>query len=174
MKSALLFFLTCTITLQANGQDHLLHKISEGSKITVVVFIAIDCPISQKYIPELNAIQKRYHQDVKIYSVIPGKIKKNVLEKFIKEYAIGFTVSPDKKYKLAKTLSASATPEVFVFDGNNSLKYHGAIDNWFYELGGYRNETTENYLVDSIESLLTGKEPKIETTKAIGCIIQIP
>lgn len=171
----LIFHFSCTIVLHTYGQNYLLHKISGNSKVKVVVFIAVDCPISQKYIPALNALRGKYTQgDVKIYSFIPGKIKRKDLENFIREYDIRFPVSQDKKYQWTKALAAAATPEVFVFDHNNSLKYHGAIDNWFYELGGYRKTPTENYLTDSIERLLEGKDPKIESTKALGCFIQIP
>jgi hypothetical protein len=141
----------------------------------VIIFLAVDCPISQKYIPALNAIHERYgNRVVSIHSVIPGKIKKTDIAKFKDAYGIAFPISPDKRYGLVKKLSAQATPEVFVIDNEFNVKYRGAIDNWFYELGGYRKEATEHYLRDAIEALLAGEEPKIEKTKALGCFIQIP
>lgn len=174
MKRVLLFCLLISITLEANSQK-LLKKISQGSDVMAIIFLAVDCPISQKYIPTLNAIHEKYgNPKIKIHAIIPGKIEKRHIAKFREEYGISFTVSPDRRYQLVKTLSAQATPEVFVLDKELKVQYRGAIDNWFYELGGYRKEATEDYLIDTIEALLAGEEPKIEKTKALGCSIQVP
>ena len=174
MKHLIVFFLLMSFALQANSQK-LLENLSERSEVTVVIFLAIDCPISQKYIPVLNAIHKTYSgRDVKIHAFVPGRIQKADLKKFEDEYGLAFTIAPDKKFRWVNMLSATTTPEVFVFDNQLAMKYRGAIDNWFYELGGYRKDATENYLIDSIEALLAGNTPEIEKTKPLGCIIQVP
>ena len=174
MRASLFLVLCVSFATPAASQYSLPGKVRGDNNVTVVVFIATDCPISQKYIPALNEIHKRYDGKMNFYSVIPGKVKIKSLKKFIQEYDITFTVTPDKKYDRVKALGASVTPQVFVFDRRDALKYHGAIDNWFYELGGYRNKPTENYLIDAIESVLAEKDPKTESTKALGCFIQIP
>jgi len=46
------------------------------------------------------------------------------------------------------------------------------IDHWFYDLGSYRQQTTENYLKDALDAVLKGAEPILKKTDAIGCIIQ--
>ena len=169
-----LLYLTLSF-IPLHGQYESCYETSPDSNINIVVFIAVDCPISQKYIPVLNAIQERYKaQSVAIRSIIPGKIKKGDLQKFVREYDVGFPVVADKNYKCVKPLGAGTTPEVFVFDDQNSLKYRGAIDNWFYELGGYRKNSTEDYLIDAIESLLAGHDPEPDSTSALGCLIQVP
>ena len=61
-----------------------------------------------------------------------------------------------------------------MFDKNLDLKYRGAIDNWFYELGGYRQDVTEDYLIDGIDAILAGSDPKKPSTLAVGCLIQMP
>jgi thiol-disulfide isomerase/thioredoxin len=173
MDRVLLCCLFITFTVQVNSQK-LLRKDTGPSDVTVIIFLAVDCPISQKYIPALNDIHEKYvDRGVKIHSVIPGKIKKNDIAKFKEEYGILFKVSADRRYDLVKTLAAEATPEVFVFDRQRKMKYRGAVDNWFYELGGHRKKATEDYLIDAIESLLAGREPQIGKTKALGCFIQI-
>jgi hypothetical protein len=174
MSRSLLICLMMTFALEVSSQKP-WPKISEGLDVTVIIFLAVDCPISQKYIPALSAIHKKYNSPaVRIQSVIPGKIKKKDIEKFKEEYRIPFNVFADSRYELVKRLSAQATPEVFVLDNRRKIRYRGAIDNWFYELGGYRKEATEVYLTDAIEALLRGDELRIEKTKALGCSIQMP
>jgi peroxiredoxin len=172
MNRVVLCLLFVTFSVQANSQN-LLKKISGGSDITVIIFLEVDCPISQKYIPTLNAVYRRFEdRSVKIHAVIPGKIKKKDIARFKEEYGIPFNVTADRRHALTKALSAQATPEVFVLDSQLKVNYRGAIDNWFYELGGYRKEATEAYLLDAVEALLVNKEPKIKRTKALGCSIQ--
>jgi hypothetical protein len=71
-------------------------------------------------------------------------------------------------------LDAKVTPEVFLFDKEFELRYKGAIDNWFYELGKYRRVTSDHYLIDALQSVLGGEDPIIMETEAIGCLIQKP
>jgi hypothetical protein len=174
VKHVLLFCLCSIVGFRACCQEQ-LQKISRGSTITVIIFLSEDCPISQKYVPAINAIQRKYHdRGVRIHAIIPGKIKKSDLTRFKEEYAITFPITRDKKYRMVQLLSATTTPEVFMFDRNLDLKYRGAIDNWFYELGGYRQEVTEDYLIEAIDALLAGGQPDKANTLAVGCLIQIP
>ena len=174
MKRVVLLCLCLMFGLQANCQKQ-LKKISRGAAVTVVIFLSEDCPISQKYIPALNTIQRKYHDHaVTIYAIIPGKIKKSELARFKEEYEISFPVTSDKKYRMVRLLSATTTPEAFMFDKNLDLKYRGAIDNWFYELGGYRQDVTEDYLIDGIDAILAGGDPEKPSTLAVGCLIQMP
>ncbi len=141
--------------------------------ITVTVFLSLDCPISQKYVTELNAIFEKYERSgFRWKFIVPGWVKKREIKRFVKEYKTRFPMSLDKdKPTLSAHLGASVTPEVFV-QKNDSVAYSGAIDNWFYELGRYRRQTTENYLIDALESILKNQEPKIKRTTPIGCPIQ--
>ena len=174
MKRLLLSTLILGIILRAHSQEP-LKNLSGESVVTAVVFLGIDCPISQKYIPTLNAIHERYSsQAVSVVGLVPGRIKKSDLVKFKNEYGIQFKIFPDKKYQSVKLLSATTTPEVVVLDKQHNIKYRGAIDNWFYELGGYRQVATQDYLIDAINALLAGHQPEITDSKALGCFIQIP
>ena len=172
MNRALLFLVFMAFVVTAKGQK-LLKKISAGSDVTVVIFLATDCPVSQKYIPALNQIHDQYaDKSVTIHAVIPGKISQDDLAIFRKEYGIKFALSPDRRYRFVKMLSATTTPEVIVVDKHLRTKYRGAIDNWFYELGGYRKEADELYLINALDALLNNQQPAVASTEAIGCLIQ--
>lgn len=172
-RAILLLFFTA-FALSSSGQPKACYA-EKGERISIVVFLAVDCPVSQKYIPALNSIHRKYQNSgVDLKALVPGKTTRREIKQFKKEYEIGFDISADPKYDCAKSLHASVTPEVFVFDAKKMLKYRGAIDNWFYDLGGYRQQTTENYLIDAIDALLKGENPAVTDTESIGCPINIP
>lgn len=174
MKACLLFIASMTLAGLARGQGF-PDRLSVDSDVTVIVFLAVDCPISQKYVPALNRICEKYTgRSVKMHAVIPGRLKKRALRKFVTEYGMCFSARRDRRYTWVETLAANATPEVFVFDHQKKLLYRGAIDNWFYELGGYRKEPTKHYLVDAIDAGLAGEQPDVQQTKALGCFIEVP
>lgn len=172
-----LFLCLCLMHFAVMGmaQDPPCFENSIRSKISVVVVLAADCPISQKYIPSLNALRKRFtEQDLHIQAIFPGHVKKSARKKFTREYNLTFPLETDKNFLCVNRLGATVSPEVFVFDTERIIRYRGAIDNWFYELGGYRKAATENYLADAITSLLAGKLPAMDSTTALGCYIQLP
>ena len=140
----------------------------------VAVFIALDCPISQKYISTLNDIYLKYknRDQFKWSFIVPGKGSKKKIKAFINEYDVKFPLKADgAMLRRTKYFKASVTPEVVMMKYDKMI-YRGAIDNWFYELGRYRSIINEHYLIDALESVLNNKEPVIKETQAIGCFIQ--
>jgi hypothetical protein len=73
----------------------------------------------------------------------------------------------DESQDVARALGAERTPEVFLFDAERRLVYHGAIDD-------SRDDTAveEQYLRDAIEAVLAGDEPAISETPAVGCTVK--
>lgn len=137
----------------------------------VLLFLSAECPISQKYAPILRGMQQQ-HPEVKFLAVFTKWDKTSDVKEYLENYPLSILTFRDKKNSLIKTIDARITPEAFLFDKNGVLIYRGAIDNWFYALGKYRTETTENYLVDAIQLLLNNEPIKIKQTDAIGCIIE--
>lgn len=172
------FFVALLVSSFASfGQDHILKKIKiknqPESRLTAIIFLGIDCPISQRYLARIKAIESQYPlPDLKILGIIPGKVKKHDLESFLASYEIKFPLYIDKQHSITNYLHAEITPEALLFDSTGALKYQGAIDNWYYDLGHARQGATENYLIDAIDAILQGMEPSVKKTKAVGCIIQ--
>src|SRR6188768_828984 len=101
-----------------------LTAISKKVTVTVVVFISPDCPISQKYLGELNNIADQHAPSkLLILGFIPGKIGKGELQKFKEEYNIHFDIYNDRDYEWVKKLNGNITPEAYVFDNLGLLKY---------------------------------------------------
>ena len=170
----LLFIYFIFLSFAAFPQEHHA-EINSAQSYEVAVFLGLECPISQKYIYRLNDIYKKYKyiNSLKWNFIIPGNVKEKKIKEFTKEYNVIFPVtSDDQTLSRTKYFGATVTPQVIIRQ-NDKTVYIGAIDNWFYELGRYRSQTTENYLVDALEAIINNKEPLITETKAFGCFIEM-
>lgn len=145
-------------------------SVDHPKPVEVTVFLACECPISQKYVPLLNSLYSNY-KEIKWSFVVPGKVSKSDISSFKKEFDVRFPLVVDRRGSKVKQLHAATTPQVIVV--RDGIVYSGAIDNWFYELGKYRREATEHYLVDVLEALRKGVDPVIKETEAVGCPISM-
>jgi thiol-disulfide isomerase/thioredoxin len=141
----------------------------------VIIFMAFDCPITQKYMTTIKEIAQKYQsQQIFVVGYFPAGLSKKQESEFRQEYQVPEMIKfvDDKKHELTNKYAATITPEVVLIDKNQVLIYQGAIDNWFFELGRYRPEITAHYLTDAIEATLSGLQPPVKKTEAIGCFIQ--
>lgn len=146
-----------------------------ADSLTVWVFLAVDCPISQKYMSELRRMDSLYATaKLRVRGVIPGKVNQEEVKTFVKEYAIKFPVQIDRDFTSVRKFHATITPEAVLVNQQGQILYQGAIDNWFFDLGKYRQRVTEHYLQDAIDAAMQGNVPAIKKTEAVGCIIQTP
>ncbi|RAV99902.1 redoxin domain-containing protein [Pseudochryseolinea flava] len=172
-KLVLTFFII-GVGLKTHGQLSMPSELFIADKINVVVFLSVDCPISQKYIGTLNELLGERSGQVVITGIIPGRVQKSDVKKFKQEYKIAFKIVRDENYHFTDWFKAGFTPEVFVFNTHQKFIYQGAVDNWFYDLGSYRQQITENYLRDVITAEVEGQNPSFKKTETVGCIIQKP
>jgi hypothetical protein len=69
---------------------------------------------------------------------------------------------------VARAFAAVCTPDIYVYDAERRLAYHGRIDdNWKEPAKARRRE-----LAEAIESLLAGRKPSGEQHPTIGCSIK--
>lgn len=162
------------VDVKLKNLDNKNVSIEASGKNVVILFLGTDCPITQKYITRIKTIGDEFSSSAEFYAVFPTQFSIKEIKDFKKEYRISMSLLRDDDMELAKLLGATVTPEVFLLDKGLTLQYQGAIDNWFYELGKYRQTTTEEYLVDGLKALAAGASPAIKKTEAIGCFIQMP
>lgn len=143
------------------------------SNVEVIVFLATECPISQKYVNTLNQIYLAYqNKGVKFTALFPEKVDIKIIDAFTSEFGVKFPCLLDKRMRKARQLEASITPEVFVLK-QGKVMYQGAIDDWFYELGKYRKEVTQPYLKNALDAVLNNQMVEVKKTEALGCFIQM-
>jgi peroxiredoxin len=84
-----------------------------------------------------------------------------------KEKGFVFPFLYDETQESAHAYGASRTPEVFVFDAEHRLVYHGAPDS------DHRDpEGAEPYLTPALEAVLAGTQPQVQETPPVGCTIK--
>ena len=73
----------------------------------------------------------------------------------------------DESQEVARAFGAERTPEVFVFDGDLRLRYHGAPD-------ADHDDEAENaaWLREALDAVLEGRDPQQAETAAVGCTIK--
>lgn len=142
------------------------------AEYTVIISLGPDCPISQKYMHTIKSIYETYKSHIYFLGLVPQVFDSTVIDKFVNDYKIQFEVKTDIENQLINQYKLSVTPEVLLLNTKDEILYRGAIDNWFYALGKNRRNITETYLKDALSQLMNGQEPKLTSTKPIGCIIE--
>ena len=91
------------------GRVHQLGA-ARGTKLVVLVFLGPECPISQRYVPELNRIAAEQGTNgVEFYGVVSGHFADRAAAMaFQKEYAIRFPILLDDTGALARWLFRSS------------------------------------------------------------------
>mgnify|MGYP002725930545 CR=1 FL=1 len=79
-----------------------------------------------------------------------------------------FSYAADAGSHVARTFGAERTPEVFVFDAENKLVYHGAVD----DNGQDASAVEAHYLINALEEVCNGKAVTIAESKSMGCSIK--
>ncbi len=74
----------------------------------------------------------------------------------------------DKDHLVADAFGASRTPHVFLFNGDMTLVYVGAIDDNANDAASVK----DYYVKDAIDQLISGQELSRPKTKSLGCTIK--
>ncbi|MBC7526017.1 MAG: redoxin family protein [Chthonomonadaceae bacterium] len=143
------------------------------SKAKIFVFVAHDCPISNKYAPTLNTLTREYTpKGFQFYVVYTeSDLKPETARKHAKEFGYTCPTLLDPKHKLSKRLGAKVTPQAFLLDKEGKIAYSGRIDDRFIDFGKERHRATVADLRNALDNTLAGKPISPKQTKSIGCYI---
>ncbi len=151
-----------------DGAEHSLKSLA-GKNGTVLIFIAVQCPVSNAY----NERMAKLAEDYKAKGINVIGINANVAEDaaavkaHAQEHKLSFTILKDPGNKIADKLGASVTPEAYFLDANNKLLYHGRIDN---SRNPAQIETSD--LRNALDAALNGKPVEKTEARAFGCTIK--
>lgn len=159
------------------GVDEELYSESSFSdkSILIVIFSCNHCPYVQAYEDRINEIQKEFEdKGVRIIAINSNEEAGYPEDSFenmkirAKEKSFNFPYLRDEDQSVASKFDATHTPEVFVFDEERKLRYHGKIDDNWKEPAKVKSR----YLKEAIEELLKGEEISVPETYSIGCTIK--
>lgn len=138
---------------------------------TVLVFVRTDCPITNRYAPELHRIAQEFQsRGVNFWLVYPDRDEApSHVESHIHDYSLPGKPLLDPHHELVKRAHATVAPEAAVFDHAGRLRYHGRIDDRYVDIGKTRPTAQVHDLENAIESVLSGKPIAHPETRAVGC-----
>lgn len=144
--------------------------------LTVYVFLAESCPISQQATLPLRALHGRYAaQGVRFVGVFPGGTATAAsLAEFARTYAVPFALRLDPGQLLARRLGARTTPEaVVVAADDRTILYQGRLDDQYAGLGQRRTLSQHHELAEALADLAAGRPVATPRTQAVGCYIEL-
>lgn len=157
----------------------------KNAKALVVLFICNHCPYVIHIAPKLAQVAKHY-QDLGVEFVAinsndtqayPADSFDNMIkEKALRQYSFPYLL--DETQAVAKAYDAVCTPDLFVFDGEQSLVYRGQFDATRphrISSGNYdasNGEATGEDLTQALDAILAGALVSEQQLASIGCNIK--
>lgn len=157
--------------------DGKIYSISDfrNGKPLVVIFTCNHCPYAQAYEGRIVELAKEYQEHGVQFIAIcandsvgyPEDDFEHMVEKS-KKLGYPFPYLHDESQTAAKAYDAACTPEVYVFDGEHKLCYHGRVDDNYQD----RTQVTSQDLRKALAAVVMGENPDPALTPAIGCSIK--
>lgn len=160
-----------------NDPDGKAHDSDQlyGTRGLLVIFTCNHCPYAQAVWPRVIKVAD-FAQEMRINTVAinpnihpdyPDDSPEN-MKSMIEELGIPFPYLVDETQEAAKSFKAQCTPDIFLFDKNKKLIYHGRIDdNWKDE-----SKVTKNELKNAIINYVEGMPISEKQNPTIGCSIK--
>jgi hypothetical protein len=147
-----------------------------GTREVVLIFAASDCPISNRYVPEIARLNKKYAlQGIKFWWVFPNpEDAPAVVSKHDLDFSIHEDTLLDPHQSLVALAHATVTPEAAVFIVKNGAMrevYNGRIDDRYVSIGQERPQPRRHELEDAIAAALAGKPIPQPGGAPVGCSI---
>lgn len=148
---------------------------AKGEKGTLVLFTCNHCPYVKGWESRLDELGNAYLAKgigvIAINSNDPAVQAEDSFEAMqarAKEKGRKYPYVVDDTSDVARAFGATKTPEIFLFDAEGKLVYHGAPDDNVKDAA----QVKETWLADALAAVALGKTPATERTKALGCSIK--
>ena len=155
--------------------DNIKDANGNAPKGYIIIFTCNTCPVAkaneQRIIELHNKYASKGYPVVAIQPNDPGVKPGDSFDAMVsnaREKGFPFYYLYDDGQKVYPQYGATKTPEVFLVDEKQVVRYHGSIDDSARDADGVEVK----YLENAIEAIDSGKEPSPSTTKAIGCGIK--
>jgi hypothetical protein len=144
-----------------------------GVRVVVLVFAASDCPISNRYIPEIARLSNEFSpQGVRFWWVFPNSADTaQIISQHNRDFGIHEDAVLDFNQTMVRRANVTTTPEVAVFTSGMREVYHGRIDDRYVSLGHERPQPQHRDLEMAITAALSGKPVPLPGGPPVGCSI---
>ena len=160
-----------SVTLDLEGKA--VDPFAPAARVRVFIFVRTDCPVSNRYAPELKRLSDEFAPRGAAFSLVyadPAQTSEGIRQ-HIEQYRFPGAVIRDPGHSLVRRAKVTITPEAAVFSAEGKLLYHGRIDNRFVELGKAMASPTRRDLEDAIAAALDGRPQREASAPAVGCYL---
>jgi len=143
--------------LDAAGRKHTAREW-KSARAVALFFIGAECPISNRYAPEINRLVAAYSaQGVAFYGVHSDPdIGPAVALRHAQDYGFDFPVLLDPAQTLAGRTGVILTPTAVILSPAGELLYRGRIDNRYLDFGKYRDAGVKPDLRLALDAVVAG------------------
>lgn len=140
-------------------------------KATVLFFMTVDCPINNRYAPEISRIVAEFGKKGAVFYriYVDTTVGSKAIEAHGKEYKFDFPAIVDAERRFVRPIGASVTPEAAVLGPKGNLLYRGRIDDRYVEHGNPKTREYRQDLRIALREILAGKPVSVPQAPAIGC-----
>jgi hypothetical protein len=142
-----------------------------GDRALVFLFVGVDCPISNRSLPELNRLVRDLApHGVRFVFIYPNADESTAaIRRHEAEFSLTAEVYRDPEHRLARELGATVTPEAVALSADGRLIYRGRVNDQYAALGQSRPAPTQHDLSDALAGFLAGTPPAGRVQPAVGC-----
>ena len=147
-----------------------------GKKGTLVMFICNHCPWVKAWQGRIaavgNAAMKQGVGVIAINSNDPQQFPEDSFDRMkdrARSVGYKFPYVMDATSEVGRAFGATHTPEIYLFDVNGKLVYHGAVDDNAHE----ENAVQHRWMKEAVDAVAAGKAVPVAETKALGCSIKL-
>lgn len=144
-------------------------------KILVIIFMCNHCPYVHAVIDRLIAIQSDYAgKGVQLIGINANDADNypedsfDAMKEWVVEKGINFVYLHDEHQSVAIAYKAQCTPDIYVYDQNRQIVYHGRIDdNWKDS-----SAVTKQELREALDAILNNHPTSKDQHPTMGCSIK--
>jgi thiol-disulfide isomerase/thioredoxin len=146
--------------------------VGADGKPLVLLFVRSDCPISNRYAPDVQRLHRRFREQVAFLLVyVDPDESRDTIQRHLGEYGYSLEALRDPRHELVRLTGVRVTPEAALFAPGGHLLYRGRIDDRYSDFGQRRLEPSSRDLEEALERVAQGKLGRTVTTEAVGCFI---
>jgi peroxiredoxin len=165
------------LPFKLTGVDDNPHSLSDyaGKRAIAVIFSCNHCPYVRAWEDRIVRIQADYlDKGVQLIAINANDASKHPDDDFPKmkerarEKHFNFPYLRDETQEVARAYAAERTPEVFLFDRDGLLRYHGTIDDNYDDPKAVK----VHYLRDALDAVIGSRSVQIAVTRPVGCTVK--
>jgi hypothetical protein len=145
-----------------------------GKKATVLFFITVDCPIANRYAPEISRIAKEFSaKNFAFVRVYPEKVlsKQDVLRHGADFGLSSIPAVIDSRHFITDKVHPKVTPEAAIIGADGRLLYRGRIDAAYMDHGRFTETPDRRDLREALADIISNKPVRLKNVPAVGCDI---